>query len=144
MDSQCIETATHNEESGVDVRKKIKGRQRHLLVDTLGLIVTAVVTSAATADRLRWVEWLSPYVADGVKRLRNIWGNGAYPAEGLEAGGRHLQQTHTIDVDATTTTEGRASRSSPGAGWWNEPSPGCSRTVAIVETMRDFLPTALP
>jgi putative transposase len=81
IDSQRIKTATQNEHVGVDGPKKIKGRKRYILVDTLGLIMVVVVTSADTDDRLGWVELLSQYVADGVKRLRKIGVDGAYPAE---------------------------------------------------------------
>ena len=38
-------------EVGFDVGKKIKGRMRHILVDTLGMIVGLAVTSAAVQDR---------------------------------------------------------------------------------------------
>jgi putative transposase len=50
-DSQSIKTATQGEDVGFDGHKKIKGRKRHLLVDTLGLIVAVVVTAANTDDR---------------------------------------------------------------------------------------------
>jgi putative transposase len=52
MDSQRIKTATHNEAIGGDGHKQIQGRQRHSLVDTLGLIMAVVVTDAGTDDRL--------------------------------------------------------------------------------------------
>ena len=38
-------------DSGYDAGKKIKGRKRHLIVDSLGLIITAWVTSADWSDR---------------------------------------------------------------------------------------------
>ena len=107
IDSQRLKTATQHEESGFDGHKKIKGRKRHILVDTLGLIMAVVVTSADPEDRLGLVEWLSPYVAEGVKRLRNIWVEGAYPAEWLEEWVRGLKQTHTIALEATTNKEGK-------------------------------------
>jgi putative transposase len=96
IDSQSIKTATQNEEIGFDGHKKVKGRKRHILVDTLGLIMAVVVTSADTDDRLGLV-----------KRLRKIWVNGAYPAEWLEAWVRDLKQTHKIDLEATTNKEGK-------------------------------------
>ena len=107
LDSQRIKTATQSEDVGFDGNKKIKGRKRHILVDTLGLIIAVAVTSADTDARLGWVEWLSQYVADGVKRLRNIWVDGAYPAEWLEEGVRGLKQTPNIDLEATTNKEGK-------------------------------------
>jgi putative transposase len=102
IDSQSIKTATQSEDIGFDGNKKIKGRKRHILVDTLGLIIAVVVTSADTDDRLGLVELLSQYFADGVKRLRKIWVDGAYPAEWLEEWVRGLKHTHTIDLEATT------------------------------------------
>jgi putative transposase len=66
-----------------------------------------VVTPADIDDRLGVVEWLSQYCADGVKRLRNIWVDGAYPAEWLEEWVRGLKQTHKIDLEATTNQEGK-------------------------------------
>jgi putative transposase len=107
MDSQSIKTATQREDIGFDGNKKIKGRKRHLLVDTLGLIMAVVVTPADTDDRLGVVGWLSQYCAEGVKRLRNIGVDGAYPAEWLEEWVRGLKQTHTIDLEATTNQAGK-------------------------------------
>jgi putative transposase len=107
IDSPSIKTATQNEVIGFDGNKKIKGRKRHILVDTLGLIIAVVVTSADTDDRLGLVELLSQYFAAGVKRLRKIWVDGAYPAEWLEEWVRDLKQTHKIDLEATTNTEGK-------------------------------------
>ena len=45
MDSQTVETATMiSKEVGYDSGKKIKGRKRHILVDTLGLLIVVVIT----------------------------------------------------------------------------------------------------
>jgi putative transposase len=57
-DSQNIKTATQAEDIGFEGHKKIKGRKRHLLVDTLGLIVAVVVTAANRDDRQGLVELL--------------------------------------------------------------------------------------
>jgi putative transposase len=107
MDAQTSKTATQGAEVGFDGHKKIKGRKRHILVDTLGLIIAVVVTSADTDDRLGLVELLTQYCADGVKRLRKIWVDGAYPAAWLEEWVRGLKQTHNIDLEATTHKEGK-------------------------------------
>jgi putative transposase len=56
IDSQSIKTATQNEDIGFDGHKKITGRKRHILVDTLGVIIAVVVTDAGTDDRLGLVE----------------------------------------------------------------------------------------
>ena len=62
IDSQTIKTATQGKEVGFDGHKKIKGRKRHLLVDTLGLIIAVVVTAADIEDRLGLVELLTQYL----------------------------------------------------------------------------------
>src|ERR671914_1187143 len=50
IDSQSIKTATQDSDVGFDRNKRVKGRKRHLLVDTLGLIVAGGGTAAHTAD----------------------------------------------------------------------------------------------
>jgi len=83
IDSQSVKTATQSQDVGFDRHKKIKGRKRHLLVDTLGLIVAVVVTAAHVDDREGLVTLLHSYFADGVTRLRKLWVDGGYRAEWL-------------------------------------------------------------
>lgn len=82
-DSQSVKTATQGEDVGFDGQKKIKGRTRHILVDTLGLIVAVVVTAANMDDRLGLVTLVERYCASGVKRLRKIWVDSGYQAQWL-------------------------------------------------------------
>jgi putative transposase len=107
MDSQSIKTATQREDVGFDGHKKSKGRKRHILVDTLEVIIAVVVTDASTDDRQGLVELLTQYFADGVNRRRKIWVDGAYPAEWLEEWVRGLKQTQKIDLEATTHKAGK-------------------------------------
>ncbi len=53
LDSQSVKTdaISSQEDCGVDVGKKIKGRKRHIIVDTMGLIIAVVVHSAGIQDR---------------------------------------------------------------------------------------------
>lgn len=47
LDSQSVKSATMvSQEVEYDTGKKTKGRKRHLLVDTLGLLIGVIVTSA--------------------------------------------------------------------------------------------------
>jgi putative transposase len=65
LDSQSVKTATPSAvEVGYDAAKRIKGRKRHLLVDSLGLVLMVVVTAASVPERagaklvfaqLKWV-----------------------------------------------------------------------------------------
>lgn len=101
VDSQSSKTTTQGSEVGFDGGKKIKGRKRHLLVDTLGLIVAVVVTAANTDDRLGLVALLTQYFAGGVKRLRKLWVDGGYQAEWVTLWVRDLKRTHKIDLEVT-------------------------------------------
>ena len=103
-DSQSIKTATQNEDVGFDGHKKIKGRKRHILVDTLGLIVAVVVTAANTDDRHGLVALMQRYFASGVTRLRKIWVDGGYDAQWLCDWIRGLKRTHKIDLEVVEHT----------------------------------------
>lgn len=50
IDSQSVKTALGGKERGTDGGKKIKGRKRHILVDSLGLLIAVVVTAANVDD----------------------------------------------------------------------------------------------
>jgi putative transposase len=77
MDSQSVKTT---EESGgikgYDGGKQVKGQKRHLLVDTLGLLLSVEVTPANTSDRAGARRLLV-----GLKllqlRLERLWADGS-------------------------------------------------------------------
>lgn len=51
LDSQSVRTSPQGGPKGYDAGKKIKGRKRHLVTDTLGLMIAVVVTAASVQDR---------------------------------------------------------------------------------------------
>jgi putative transposase len=103
-DSQSIKTATQGIDVGFDGNKKVKGRKRHIVIDTLGLIVAVVVTAANTDDRQGLIALLKRYFASGVTRLRKIWVDGGYEAQWLRAWVRGVKQTHKIDLEVVEHT----------------------------------------
>src|SRR3954471_14817114 len=50
VDSQSVPATEGGEQSGADPHKKVKGRKRHVVVDTLGLLFAVAVTAASADD----------------------------------------------------------------------------------------------
>jgi transposase len=75
LDSQSVKSDSHGGVVGYDAAKRIKGRKRHLLVDTLGLVLGVFVTPANITERngaqallsrvLGWFTWLRLLWVDG-------------------------------------------------------------------------------
>ena len=68
---------------GYDSGKNVNGRKRHLLVDTLGLVLRVVVTSAAVQDR-DGARLLLEQLPGFCKKLRLIWVDGGYRGQLLD------------------------------------------------------------
>jgi putative transposase len=99
VDSQSIKTATQGTAVGFDGNKRIKGRKRHVLVDTLGLILAVVVTAASADDRVGLMILIESYWTTGIKCLRRLWVDGGYRAEWLQQWVWGLKQTHKITLE---------------------------------------------
>ena len=99
VDSQSVKTATQGQTKGYDGGKHINGRKRHLLVDTLGLVLAVVVTAANVGDREGLRELLLDYFAAGVRRLRRLWADSAYISAELAAWVGRLKRTHRVQLD---------------------------------------------
>ncbi|MEH2279638.1 MAG: IS5 family transposase [Nostoc sp.] len=81
MDSQSIETATMvSQQVGYDSGKKIKGRKRHIVVDTMGLLIVVVITAANVSEQAgaKLVFSKLDSVCDRFCRLITIWVDGSY------------------------------------------------------------------
>ena len=95
IDAQSVhetaEATVPNSSSGYDPHKKVNGRKRHILVDTLGLLVAVHVTPANVQDR----DAARPLLDEAaLTSIRHIWADNGY--HGDLATWAH--QTHSINL----------------------------------------------
>jgi transposase len=97
LDSQSVKSDGHGGSVGFDAGKRIKGRKRHLLVDTLGLVLGVAVTPASTTERdgaqlllgrvLGWFTW-----------LRILWVDGGYTGKNFAQWVKGLRHKLAVEV----------------------------------------------
>lgn len=80
LDSQSVKCTAVPGVRGYDAGKQINGRKRHILVDTLGWLLTVTVTIASVQDR-DGARLLLRNLPGGGKKLRKIWVDGGYAGQ---------------------------------------------------------------
>lgn len=103
VDSQSIRTSSNVPEAsqGIDAGKRIKGRKRHIVTDTLGLLLVAMVTAASMQDTTGG-RLLMDAVGVGFPSVTKAWVDSGYKRSVIERGA-----VYGIDVEVVSKLEGQ-------------------------------------
>src|SRR3954465_8246603 len=85
IDSQTVKATEVGGPHGFDGGKRLNGRKRHIVVDTLGLILAVTVTAAAADDGTAAPEVLTKLTQETFPRLKKLWADSKYRNHSLDA-----------------------------------------------------------
>ena len=94
IDTQSTRSTLQGGDTGFDAGKKVKGHKRHLVVDTLGLLLAVTVTAASVQER----DGAPAVVAQAcmkIPTLQKLYADSAYSGNCAQA----IEQTHAMIVE---------------------------------------------
>jgi putative transposase len=98
IDSQTVKVTEVAEARGYDGGKKITGRKRPIIVDTLGLLLVVMVTVASADDGTIAPEVLARLTAEHCSRLELLWADSKYHNHHLNAWMKQTKTRYRIEV----------------------------------------------
>jgi transposase len=104
IDSQSAKTAHGGAEVGVDGGKMVRGRKRHIVTDTLGLLLVVLVTAANRDDGTTAPKVLAALRAEASPRLSVVWADSKYRNDALD---EWLRGQDRLRVEVTSRPEGQ-------------------------------------
>ena len=79
VDAQSVKTTLVKGQRGYDAGKKVNGRKRHIVVDTLGLLLLVLVTTGCVQDKAGGKQLLTHlHQRVSLPRLKLLWADGGY------------------------------------------------------------------
>ena len=95
VDSQSVKTTEIATEVGYDGGKLVKGHKRHILVDTLGLLLVVMVTAANIAEKKGAIQLLEKIKAK-FPRLEKIFADRGYQGHDFQ---ERVQDDYNLDLE---------------------------------------------
>src|SRR4051794_5311889 len=78
VDSQSVDTTSGGEQRGRDNAKNVDGRKRHIVVDSMGLLLAVMVTAASVDDGRAASELFTRLGGQPISRVRRMFGDSKY------------------------------------------------------------------
>jgi len=94
LDSQSVRTSAQGGPKGYDAGKKVKGRKRHLVTDTLGLLLAVLVTAANVQDRDAAMSAVD-LAKQKVPGIQKLYVDGGYAGQRVA----QIRDRHDLDVE---------------------------------------------
>jgi putative transposase len=122
IDSQSAKTASGGAEVGVDGGKMVRGRKRHIVTDTVGLLLVVLVTAANCDDGATAPRVLAALPAAAFPRLSVVWADRKYRNDALDA---WLAGQGRLRVEVTGKADGATGFVPLKKRWVVEQTFGC-------------------
>lgn len=122
IDSQSAKTASGGKEVGTDGGKRVRGRKRHILTDTFGLLLAVLITAANVDDGEAAPRVLAEVRREDFPRLKVVWADTKYRNHSLD---RYLEKRPELRLEVTAKPEGAKGFVPLKKRWAVEQTFGC-------------------